>query len=73
MHAYEDVLNHTSTSVAPWYVVPADHKWFTRLGVAAVVASKLEELNPKYPSVTSEQREELAQAARLLEAEGSHQ
>jgi PPK2 family polyphosphate:nucleotide phosphotransferase len=68
MDAYEDVLNHTSTSAAPWYVVPADHKWFTRLAVATVIAAKLEELNPRYPSVTREQREELAQAARLLES-----
>jgi PPK2 family polyphosphate:nucleotide phosphotransferase len=71
MDAYEAVLNHTSTSAAPWYVVPADHKWFTRLAVAAVIAAKLEELNPAYPTVTREQREELAQAARLLEVEES--
>jgi len=73
MNAYEDVLNHTSTNAAPWYVVPADHKWFTRLGVAAVVASKLEELNPAYPTVTRRQREELDQAARLLKGEASQQ
>jgi PPK2 family polyphosphate:nucleotide phosphotransferase len=67
--AYEAMLNHTSTSAAPWYVVPADRKWFTRLGVAAVIASKLEELNPTYPTVTSKQRQELDQAAKLLAAE----
>jgi PPK2 family polyphosphate:nucleotide phosphotransferase len=67
MDAYEDVLNHTSTRAAPWYVVPADHKWFTRLGVAAVVASALEELDPRYPTVSDEQRQQLAQAATLLE------
>jgi PPK2 family polyphosphate:nucleotide phosphotransferase len=69
MDAYEDMLNHTSTPAAPWYVVPADHKWFTRLGVAAVIASKLEQLDPKYPRVTPEQRQELDQAAKLLAAE----
>jgi PPK2 family polyphosphate:nucleotide phosphotransferase len=68
--AYEDMLNHTSTSAAPWYVIPADRKWFTRLGVAGVIAAKLEELNPTYPSVTEEQRQELDQAAKLLAAEG---
>jgi PPK2 family polyphosphate:nucleotide phosphotransferase len=70
LDAYEDMLNHTSTSAAPWYVVPADRKWFTRLGVAGVIAAKLEELNPTYPSVTEEQRQELDQAAKLLAAEG---
>jgi PPK2 family polyphosphate:nucleotide phosphotransferase len=69
MDAYEQMLSHTSTSAAPWYVVPADHKWFTRLGVAAVIASALEGLNPNYPTVTDEQRQELAQAATLLELE----
>jgi PPK2 family polyphosphate:nucleotide phosphotransferase len=69
LDAYEDMLNHTSTSAAPWYVVPADHKWFTRLGVAGVVAARLEELDPTYPTVTGEQRQELDQAAKLLAAE----
>jgi PPK2 family polyphosphate:nucleotide phosphotransferase len=72
MDAYEDVLNHTSTPAAPWYVIPADRKWFTRLSVAAVVATKLEELNPAYPTLPPEQREELAKAARMLEAETPH-
>lgn len=69
MDAYQDVLNHTSSTAAPWHVVPADHKWFTRLGVAAVIAAKLEELNPTYPTVSDAQRQELTLAARLLEAE----
>ena len=71
MHAYEEMLSHTSTHDAPWYVVPADHKWFTRLGVAAVVATKLEELNPSYPMVTDQQHRELALAEQLLQAETS--
>jgi hypothetical protein len=71
MDAYEDALNHTSTRSAPWYVVPADHKWFTRLGVAAVIAVKFEELNPKYPTPSQEQRQELAVARKLLEAKPS--
>jgi PPK2 family polyphosphate:nucleotide phosphotransferase len=69
--AYDDAFNHTSTRSAPWYVVPADHKWFTRLGVAAVMAAKLQELNPTYPTPSQEQRQELAVARKLLETEAS--
>ena len=69
MDAYQDALNYTSTSAAPWYVVPADHKWFTRLGVAAVIAAKLEELQPSYPTLSEAQRQELAVARKLLEPE----
>jgi PPK2 family polyphosphate:nucleotide phosphotransferase len=69
MEAYEDMLQHTSSAAAPWYVVPADHKWFTRLGVASIIAATLEELNPTYPSLTEEQRRELAEAHTLLQAE----
>jgi PPK2 family polyphosphate:nucleotide phosphotransferase len=69
MDAYGDMLTHTSTTAVPWYVVPADHKWFTRVGVAAVIAARLEELNPTCPSLTDEQRRELAVAKKHLEAE----
>jgi PPK2 family polyphosphate:nucleotide phosphotransferase len=69
MDAYQDMLQHTSSAAAPWYVVPADHKWFTRLGVASVIAARLEELKPTYPSLTEEQRRELAEAHTLLQAE----
>jgi PPK2 family polyphosphate:nucleotide phosphotransferase len=71
MGAYEEMINHTSTRAAPWYVVPADHKWFTRLGVAAVIAVELERLNPTYPAVSEEQRQELAAALKLLERESA--
>ena len=69
MDAYEDVLNHTSTAAAPWHVVPADHKWFTRLRVAAVIADTLDDLNPSYPTMTDTHRRELAAARQLLQAE----
>lgn len=55
MKAYEDVFNHTSTEWAPWYVIPADHKWLTRLAVAAVIVGKMQEINPEYPTLTQEQ------------------
>jgi len=67
--AYEDMLNHTSTKWAPWYVIPADHKWFTRLAVASVINAKFEELDPQYPTVTDEHKQELLKAREMLEAE----
>ncbi len=52
--AYEDVLTRTSTSIAPWYVVPADAKWFARIVVAAIIANKLVEMDPQFPTVSEE-------------------
>ena len=54
--AYEEMLEHTSTDWAPWYIVPADHKWFTRVAVAGIVVAKLESLGLVYPQVGDEQR-----------------
>src|SRR5947207_223304 len=56
MDAYEDALSATSTESAPWYVVPADHKWVTRAVVADIVTTAITELDLKYPEVTAEQR-----------------
>ena len=67
--AYEDVLSQTSTRVAPWFVIPADHKWFTRLAVAAVIVDTLERLDLHFPVLTKARRKELAAARRLLMAE----
>ena len=50
--AFEDVFNHTSTEWAPWYIVPADNKWFTRLAVAAVLYNTMKNLNLAYPDVS---------------------
>lgn len=66
MEAYEDTIRHTSTKHAPWYVVPADNKWFTRLVVAAVVLETLESLGLAFPKVTSEHREALDHARKVL-------
>ena len=63
--AYEDVIQHTATDYAPWYVVPADHKWFTRLVVAGAIIDALEDLELAYPVVDERKREEL----RLVQAE----
>ena len=67
--AYEEVFNNTSTEWAPWYIVPADHKWFTRLAVAAVIFHTLESLNLAYPTVSAEQKQALLVAEQQLEAE----
>jgi len=69
MNAYEDVLNHTSTDHAPWHVIPADHKWFTRLAVADIVCTKIKELNLQYPQMNPEHLQELLQVKALLESE----
>jgi PPK2 family polyphosphate:nucleotide phosphotransferase len=66
MAAYEDMIRNTSRPEAPWFVVPADNKWFTRLVVAAEVVEALDDLNLKFPSVTGEARDELAKARKIL-------
>ena len=57
--AFSDMLSHTSTEWAPWYVIPADHKWFLRLAAAAVIGHALMEIDPKFPRVSKAQRDEL--------------
>jgi PPK2 family polyphosphate:nucleotide phosphotransferase len=65
--AYESMIRHTATKHAPWYVVPADAKWYTRLVVAAAIVDALDALDPRYPEVEPERRAELARARRELE------
>jgi PPK2 family polyphosphate:nucleotide phosphotransferase len=71
MRAYEDAISATSTEWAPWYAVPADHKWFTRLVVNQVIVSALEGLGLEYPKVDAERKKELAEARKALEKEKS--
>jgi PPK2 family polyphosphate:nucleotide phosphotransferase len=68
MAAYEEAIRATASKHAPWYVIPADHKWFTRLAVAGVIAQALSRLNLAYPEVDSARRRELALARKKLEA-----
>ena len=70
MKAYESAIRHTATAEAPWYVVPADNKWFTRLVVADAVADALESLRPEFPVVDESRRAELEAARVRLEIEG---
>jgi PPK2 family polyphosphate:nucleotide phosphotransferase len=67
--AYEDAIAATSTEWAPWYVIPADHKWATRTVVADIIIRTLKDLDLRYPEPTEEERARLAEARRALEAE----
>jgi len=69
MKAYEEAIAATSTERSPWYIIPADKKWFTRLAVSEIIVKKLESLDLKYPEVTDEQRSELSEAKKILEDE----
>jgi PPK2 family polyphosphate:nucleotide phosphotransferase len=75
--AFDKMLSRTSTPYAPWYVVPADHKWFTRLATAAVLAAALGDINPTYPAADPAAREQMAPVREELAGElgrqpGSH-
>ena len=65
--AFSEMLSHTSTAWAPWYVIPADHKWFARIAAGAVIAHTLIELDPRYPVVDDETRADLAKVKNALE------
>jgi len=69
MAAYEDALRATSTKWAPWYVIPADHKWVTRAVVADIVTNAIQDLELRYPEVTAEQEKLLNIARETLAAE----
>jgi len=69
MRAYEEMIQNTSTKRAPWYVVPADHKWFTRLVVAEAITDALEELDLAFPKVDAVRRKELRAARETLKRE----
>ena len=73
MTAYEDTIRHTSTETAPWYVVPADRKWFTRLVVSAAIIDAIQSLDPRYPEVHAQVRAEFARLKAALEAEEEKQ
>ena len=67
--AFSEMLSHTSTPWAPWYVIPADRKWFMRIATACVLIHTLIEIDPKYPAVTEEQRQTLLEVKYALEAQ----
>ncbi len=69
MAAYEDMIRHTSAPHAPWFIVPADHKWVSRLVVAAAVVHALDQLDLAFPEVSAARKQELAAAEKALRAE----
>ena len=69
MEAYEDMIRHTATRDAPWYIVPADHKWFMHAVVSSVIIETLQELKLGYPKVKPTRRKELVAARKALEKE----
>ncbi len=70
MKAYEEALSATSTKWAPWYIIPANHKWVTRGLVARIVASTSDKLELRYPEISPEQKTAIDQGRKQLEAEG---
>lgn len=65
--AYEQAINATSTKINPWYVIPADDKWYSRHLVSEIINERIEELNLSYPEVTDERRVELQSILKVLE------
>ncbi|MEO6394085.1 MAG: hypothetical protein ABIP75_19680, partial [Pyrinomonadaceae bacterium] len=70
MLAYEDMFRHTSTEWAPWHIIPADNKWFTRAAIADVIVKKLKSMKLRYPIVNEAHKQSLLQAKAMLESEG---
>lgn len=71
MAAYEAMLSATSTEHAPWYVIPADHKWVSRAAVATILAGTIKQLGLAWPTVTGVQEQQIEEARKSLEAEGT--
>ena len=67
--AYEEAVNNTATKNCPWYVLPADQKWYTRYLVSEILASTLEKINPRYPVVDKDKMKNLQECKALLENE----
>jgi hypothetical protein len=67
--AFQAALRATSTEPAPWYVIPADHKWFMRTAVAAILVHHLEAMDPRFPTLSSADRAAMREAVAALEAE----
>jgi PPK2 family polyphosphate:nucleotide phosphotransferase len=68
--AYQETIRHTSSVVAPWHIVPADHKWFARVVIGSAIVTTLEKLDLKFPKVDSAERSEFKQVRKALEDEG---
>ena len=71
MSAYEDMIRHTAAPGAPWFVVPADHRWFTRLIVAGAIADTMKRLRPSFPALDRRKKKELKSVERALRRKGA--
>ncbi len=69
MKAYTDAMQNTSTKNAPWHVIPADKKWFSRVAISEIIIRKMESLNLQYPTISAAQRQSLLEAKEILESE----
>jgi PPK2 family polyphosphate:nucleotide phosphotransferase len=69
MHAYEEVLQKTSTEYAPWYAIPADNKKFMRMNVAKIIVETLQRINPQFPEVKTKEKAKFEEMRQILEAE----
>lgn len=69
MKAYEEAIAATSTEKSPWFVIPADKKWFARTAISEIIVKRLEELNPQFPQVSEAHRQSLLEAKKVLENE----
>jgi hypothetical protein len=69
--AFSEMFSHTSTACAPWYIIPADRKWFARIAAAAVIAHTLIEIDPPYPTVSDDALRDLSAAKAQLESEAT--
>jgi Polyphosphate kinase 2 (PPK2) len=68
--AYQEIVRYTSSTAAPWHVVPADHKWFARVVIGSTIVTALEKLDLKFPQVDRAERSEFKQVRKALEDEG---
>ena len=66
MQAYEDAINATSTELAPWYVIPADKKWFTRIAISKIIVETLKSLDLKLPELSDEEKAKLDESKNQL-------
>ncbi len=69
MKVYEEVFNQTNTDIAPWYIIPGNHRWFARAAVASIILAKLKSLHSRYPTISEKQRKEMEEAQKSLKRE----
>lgn len=69
MKYYSEAIEATSTKDSPWYIIPADHKWFTRVAVSEIIADKMDSMKLQYPTVSTEQLQNLQEAKKMLDSE----